>query len=311
MRGDFMNYMTTIEASLKWGITDRRIRILCTEGKIEGAKKIGRNWSIPFDAMKPMDNRIKMKSKFEGLDYRFEKIDEQKKAIDMRRPLTKNQYNTLRNNLIVEWTYNSNAIEGNTLTLSETKVVLEGITIGGKSVVEHLEAINHKNAIMFLETIVDGQEEISEWNIRNLHQIILKDIDNFNAGRYRMENVLISGANHIPPDYFIVPEQMQKLIFEKNREWIQYHPIIRAALLHGEFVKIHPFIDGNGRTARLLLNLELMANGYPPIVIKKENRLSYYEALDFAHTTLNYSKFVHLIADLVLEAEQLWLRILN
>jgi Fic family protein len=306
-----MGYITTKEASLKWEISDRRIRVLCTEGKIEGAIKIGRNWSVPSDAMKPIDNRTKMKSRFQGIDYPFDAIDEQKKAIDLRRPLTKNQYNSLRNNLIVEWTYNSNAIEGNTLTLSETKVVLEGITIGGKSVVEHLEAINHRDAILFLESIVDRQEEITEWNIRNLHQIILKDIDNSNAGIYRMENVLISGAKHLPPDYLMVPVQMQKLVYEDNREWIHYHPVVRAALLHGEFVKIHPFVDGNGRTARLLLNLVLMSNGYPPIVIKKESRLAYYEALDTAHTTFNYSKFVHLIATLVFEAEQLWLQIIK
>jgi Fic family protein len=306
-----MSYMTTNEASLKWGISDRRIRILCNEGKIEGAIKFGRNWSVPSDAMKPIDNRTKMKSRFQGIEYQFDTIDEQKRTIDTRRPLTKNQYNTLRNNLIIEWTYNSNAIEGNTLTLSETKVVLEGITIGGKSVVEHLEAINHRDAILFLESIVDGHEDISEWNIRNLHQIILKDIDNFNAGKYRMENVLIGGAKHIPPDYLMVPVLMQKLVYEDNREWIQYHPVVRAALLHGEFVKIHPFIDGNGRTARLLLNFVLMLNGYPPIVIKRESRLAYYEALDTAHTTLNYSKFVHLIATLVFEAEQLWLKILK
>ncbi len=306
-----MSYMTTKEASIKWGISDRRIRILCNEGKIEGAMKIGRNWSVPSDAMKPIDNRTKMKSRFQGIDYQFDTIDDQKRTIDTRRPLTKNQYNTLRKNLIIEWTYNSNAIEGNTLTLSETKVVLEGITIGGKSVVEHLEAINHRDAILFLEGIVDGHEDISEWNIKNLHQIILKDIDNLNAGKYRMENVLISGAKHIPPDYLMVPVQMQKLVYEDNREWIQYHPVVRAALLHGEFVKIHPFIDGNGRTARLLLNLVLMSNGYPPIVIKRESRLAYYEALDTAHTTLNYSKFIYLIATLVFEAEQLWLKILK
>jgi len=306
-----MSYITTKEASLKWGISDRRIRILCNEGKIEGAIKFGRNWSVPFDAMKPIDNRTKMKSRFQGIDYQFDTIDEQKKAIDRRRPLTKNQYHTLRNNMIIEWTYNSNAIEGNTLTLSETKVVLEGITIGGKSVVEHLEAINHRDAILFLESIADRQEDISEWNIRNLHQIILKDIDNLNAGKYRMENVLIGGAKHIPPDYLMVPVLMQKLVYEDNREWIHYHPVVRAALLHGEFVKIHPFIDGNGRTARLLLNLVLMSNGYPPIVIKKESRLAYYDALDTAHTTLDYSKFIQLIATLVFEAEQLWLKIIQ
>lgn len=306
-----MSYITTKEASLKWGISDRRIRILCKEGKIEGAMKIGRNWSVPFDAMKPIDNRTKMKSRFQGIEYQFDIIDEQKKAIDQRRPLTKNQYNTLRNNMIIEWTYHSNAIEGNTLTLSETKVVLEGITIGGKSVVEHLEAINHREAILFLESIVDRKEDISEWNIRNLHQIILKDIDHSNAGKYRLENVLIGGAKHIPPDYLMVPVQMQKLVYEVNREWMLYHPVVRAALLHGEFVKIHPFIDGNGRTARLLLNLVLMSNGYPPIVIKKESRLAYYDALDTAHTTLNYSKFIQLIETLVFEAEQLWIKIIK
>jgi Fic family protein len=306
-----MDYITTKEASLKWEISDRRIRALCAEGKIEGAIKIGRNWSVPSDAMKPIDNRTKMKSRFQGIDYPFDAIDQQKKAIDLLRPLTKNQHNTLRNNLIVEWTYNSNAIEGNTLTLSETKVVLEGITIGGKSVVEHLEAINHRDAILFLESVVGRQEKISEWNIKNLHQIILKEIDHLNAGKYRMENVLISGAKHIPPDYLMVPVQMQSLVYEDNKEWIHYHPVVRAALLHGEFVKIHPFIDGNGRTARLLLNLVLMSNGYPPIVIKKESRLAYYEALDTAHTTLNYFKFVQLIATLVFEAEQLWLKIIK
>lgn len=306
-----MSYITTKEASLKWGISDRRIRILCTEGKIEGAMKIGRNWTVPFDAMKPIDNRTKVKSRFQGLGYQFDAIDEHKKAIDQRLPLTKNQYNTLRNNMIIEWTYHSNAIEGNTLTLSETKVVLEGITIGGKSVVEHLEAINHREAILFLESIFDRKEDISEWNIRNLHQIILKDIDNSNAGKYRLENVLIGGAKHIPSDYLMVPVQMQKLVYEDNREWMLYHPVVRAALLHGEFVKIHPFIDGNGRTARLLLNLVLMSNGYPPIVIKKESRLAYYEALDTAHTTLNYSKCIQLIATLVFEAEQLWLKIIK
>jgi len=306
-----MTYMTTKDASYKWGISDRRIRLLCAESKIEGAIKMGRNWSVPADAMKPIDNRFKIKSKFLGLDQDFVMIDEYKKMIDNCRPLTKNQQNTLRNNLIVDWTYNSNAIEGNTLTLSETKVVLEGVTIGGKNVIEHLEALNHRDAILFLESIVNKQEVLSEWNIRNLHQIILKDIDNLNAGKYRMENVLISGAKHLPPDYLVVPASMQKLVHENNLEWNRYHPVVQAALLHGEFVKIHPFIDGNGRTARLLLNLVLMSNGYPPIVIKKESRLVYYEALDTAHTTQDYTKFIRLISSLVIEAEQLWLRILR
>lgn len=306
-----MKYMTTNEASIKWGLSDRRIRVLCTDGKIEGALKIGRNWSIPVDAKKPVDGRIKISTEYIGLDFDFKEHTILKKNIDTYRPFKKSQSKTLRDNLIVEWTYNSNAIEGNTLTLSETKVVLEGITIGGKSVIEHLEAINHRDAIVFLETLLDMNEVITEWNIKNIHQLILKDIDNSNAGKYRNENVLISGAKHIPPNHVLVSDHMQKLVYEMQTSWSKFHPIVKATLLHGEFVKVHPFIDGNGRTARLLLNFELMKNGYPPIVIKKENRLEYYDSLDTAHTTYDYTEFIKLISDLVLESERLWLHVLS
>lgn len=306
-----MKYMTTMEASIKWNITDRRIRVLCDEGRIEGAIKIGRNWSIPTDAIKPIDARTKTNNIYEGINQSFDLADQLKKEIDHYRPLSPRMSESLQQNLIVEWTYNSNAIEGNTLTLFETKVVLEGITIGGKSVKEHLEAINHKEAILYLEMLVNGNEPVSEWSIKNIHQIIQKDIDDSNAGKYRMENVLISGANHIPPKYYLVPELMQKLVMEYNDEWKEFHPIVKATLLHGEFVKIHPFIDGNGRTARLLLNFVLLQFGYPPIVIKKENRLEYYDALDHAHVTKDYSKFLSLVTQLVVTSEKLWLDLLK
>ena len=306
-----MNYMTTKEASRKWNITDRRIRVLCDEGRIEGAIKIGRNWSIPIDAVKPIDGRTKTNNIYKGINQSFFLIDQLKKEIDKNRPFSSRMSENLQQNLIVEWTYNSNAIEGNTLTLSETKVVLEGITIGGKSVKEHLEAINHKEAILYLKMLVNGNEPISEWSIKNIHQIILKYIDNLNAGKYRTENVLISGAKHIPPKYYLVPELMQKLVMEYHHEWKEYHPVVIATLLHGEFVKIHPFIDGNGRTARLLLNFVLLLYGYPPIVIKKENRLEYYNALDRAHIAKDYSEFIDLVIQLVVASEKLWLDLLK
>ncbi|MDA3932332.1 MAG: Fic family protein [Tenericutes bacterium] len=234
-----------------------------------------------------------------------------KKKIDEYRPLSANATRSLREKLIVEWTYNSNAIEGNTLTMSETKVVLEGITIGGKSVTEHLEAINHKEAIEYLELLITERKYLTEWTLKNIHQLILKEIDDDNAGKYRSENVTISGATHIPPNHIIVSELMQKLFAEYEKEWNDYHPVIKACLLHGEFVKIHPFIDGNGRTARLILNFELMKYGYTPIVIKKDRRAEYYEALDLAHTTSDYSKFIQLISEFLIESELLWLRIIN
>lgn len=141
--------------------------------------------------------------------------------------------------------------------------------------------------------------------------MILKEIDNKNSGRYRNENVLISGAKHIPPKHFELDYLMQKLIAEYGHEWKELHPVVRATLLHGEFVKIHPFIDGNGRTARLLLNFELMKCGFTPVIIRNNQRALYYDVLDFAHTTLNYGPFIKLIADLVIESEELWLSVLE
>lgn len=307
-----MKYMSISEASIKWKISDRRIRLLCNEGRIEGAVKFGRNWSMPIDAVKPSDARINTKKQYKGLSFNSSKIDSMKERIDQHRPFTKRLADSLHDKLIVEWTYNSNAIEGNTLTLSETKVVLEGITIGGKSVVEHLETINHREAILFLEDIITNHEPLTEWNIKNIHALILREIDNQNAGKYRIENVVIGGAKHIPPKHYEINDLMQRLIFEyKDDEWQIYHPVVRATLLHGEFVKIHPFIDGNGRTSRLLLNFELMKSGYTPIIIKKENRARYYEVLDYAHTTMDYTLFIEFIAESVVESEKLWLSLLD
>lgn len=241
----------------------------------------------------------------------FETIDKKKKLLDKHRPLPKHTLKSLREHMLVEWTYNSNAIEGNTLTISETKVVLEGITIGGKSMREHLEVINHKDAILYLEELVQQNEPLSEWQIKNLHRLVLKYIDDKNAGTYRGENVVISGAKYRPPEHFFVKEHMERLVTEYNLQWQKLHPIDRASRLHGEFVKVHPFIDGNGRTARLLMNFELMKCGYPPAIIKTEMRPKYYDALDLAHTTGNYSKFIALVAGCVEISLNLWLSVLN
>jgi Fic family protein len=306
-----MKYLTTKEIARKWNVNDRRVRVLCEEGRVDGAFKVGKTWMIAEDASKPYDARKTVKKEYKGLNLNFSKTDTLKKEIDKNRPLSKNTIKSLREKLIVEWTYNSNAIEGNTLTMSETKVVLEGITIGGKSVTEHLETINHKEAIEYLETLIKEKKDLTECKLKNIHQLILKEIDDDNAGKYRTENVTISGAKHIPPNHMIVSELMQKLFAEYKKEWNDYHPVIKACLLHGEFVKIHPFIDGNGRTARLILNFELMKYGYTPIVITKDRRAEYYEALDIAHTTLDYSKFIRLISDFLIDSESLWLRIIN
>lgn len=190
---------------------------------------------------------------------------------------------------------NSNAIEGNTLTLLETKVVLEGITVGGKSLREHLEVVNHKEAILYLEDIIRNKEPFSEWQIKNIYHLVLKGINDKYAGNYRDQQVMISGAQHLPPEPFLLKEKMNEFIEWYSTKAQELHPVERAAMVHIIFVGIHPFVDGNGRTSRLLLNLELMNNGYPPIVIKNANRLEYYSALDKAHTTGENFDFVSLV----------------
>lgn len=226
----------------------------------------------------------------------FKQIDLKKQRLDAKRPLPKYTVQSLREKLFLEWTYNSNAIEGNTLTINETKVVLEGITVGGKTMREHLEVINHWDAISYVEDIVKRDEPFSQWQIKNLHRLVLKGIDDSYAGVYRDQQVFISGATHTPPPPFKIQEQMDDLLNWYDSEAQSLHPIVRGAMLHAIFVGIHPFIDGNGRTSRLLLNLELMKSGYPPIIIRVENRLAYYNALDQAHTTADYADFVELVA---------------
>ena len=222
-------------------------------------------------------------------------IQKKKEQLDAVRPLPKHTLRTLQETLFLEWTYNSNAIEGNTLTLNETKVVLEGITVGGKTLREHLEVINHQEAIFFVEDIVKSEEPLSEWQIKNIHRLVLKGIDDTNAGEYREEQVFISGAKHVPPAALLIQEKMEDMMNWYWNEGNHLNTIERGAMLHAIFVGIHPFIDGNGRTARLLLNLELMKDGYPPVIIKAESRLAYYEALDKAHTTNDYCDFISLV----------------
>ena len=225
----------------------------------------------------------------------FEKLDNLKVKLDSHRPLNPDVVKNLHEDLVVRWTYNSNAIEGNTLTLQETKVALEGITIGGKLLREHFEAINHKEAILFIEELAKKDELLSEHTIKQIHSLILKNIDDENKGTYRKTNVIISGAGHKPPQTIEAASRMENFIkeYEKNKNTL--HPIELASWVHIEFVDIHPFIDGNGRTSRLLMNLELIKAGYPPVVINVEDRLEYYKALDIAHTKGNNTLFLELM----------------
>jgi len=214
--------------------------------------------------------------------------------------------------LLLQWTYNSNAIEGNTLTLRETKVVLEdGITIGGKTLKEHLEVVNHKEAIFCIEDIVNEEEVLSEKQIKNIHYLVLKGIDDEKAGVYRDRKVIISGASHTPSPPYQLKSKMEGLISWYRNAGSKLHTLERAAKLHTDFVNIHPFVDGNGRTARLLLNFELMKDGYPPAIIRTEDRGDYYEVLDKAATTGDYDDFTRMVRDAVERSLDLYLDLIS
>ena len=175
---------------------------------------------------------------------------------------------------------------------------------------EHFEAINHKEAILFIEELVNKNDLLNEWNIKLIHQLILKNIDDRNAGKYRNVNVTIAGADHTPPDHLHLhlhlhlDEEMKSFIDWYNKKGLKVHPVERAARVHSDFVKIHPFVDGNGRTSRLLMNFELMKDGFPATVLPVGKRLEYYEALDTVHTKNNFEPFLELMSDIVEESFQ-------
>lgn len=231
--------------------------------------------------------------------------------LHLLRPLPSQLVVRLKADFLIKSTYESNAIEGNTLTIYETKAILEdGITIAGKSMREHLEAINHKQAIILSEKIVKKDEGFSERIIKELHAIILHGIDQSNAGVYRSQNVIISGEKHTPPSYTEVSFLMKELIVWYSEEK-DLHPLEKAVMLHSKFVNIHPFIDGNGRTSRLLMNLVLLKAGYLPVIIESERRFKYYEVLDIAATEGNYTPFIQLVADYELQELQRYLELID
>lgn len=225
----------------------------------------------------------------------WQKLENKKSKLDRLRPLSKELLKNLEDWFRVELTYTSNAIEGNTLTRQETALVLtKGITVGGKTLQEHLEATNHAKAYDFILSLIAKKPySISEKEILEIHSLVLHGIDDKNAGYYRNVNVRISGSRVILPNPLKISDHMQDFI-----KWLKKnncHPVELAALAHYKLVTIHPFIDGNGRTARLLMNLILLMCGYPPSVIRKRDRLAYITSLEEAQLGGSLEKYLHLI----------------
>lgn len=224
-------------------------------------------------------------------DRLFDKVDVLKKS----RPLPTIALQKIKESLSIEWTYNSNSIEGNTLTLRETQMVLqEGITVKGKSLKEHFEAKNHEKAINYLFSIVKEDYQLRSIDILTLHSLVLNMIEEDFAGRIRNGGVRISGANFIPPNANKVSDLLDELVHFVNTNPLHLNDIELATIFHHKFVWIHPFFDGNGRTVRLVMNLLLMRKGFPPAIILYNDRKKYYEALNQANNG-NYQKLLLLM----------------
>lgn len=255
---------------------------------------------------------IKRYSILYGMDDKLKQLTDKKNKLDSFQPLPPELTTNLDEWFKIELTYTSNAIEGNTLSRAETALVVEkGITVEGKTLEEHLEAINHVLAIDFIKSLaLKKRQDIKESDILEIHKLILTKIDDTNAGRYRSVPVRIAGSTAIMPNAVKVPELMKEFI-----EWLKKdssdHPITISAQAHYKLVSIHPFTDGNGRTARLLMNLLLLQEGYPPAIIQKEERNKYINVIEKAQLGESLNDFLDLIyeaidrsLDIYLEASQ-------
>lgn len=305
-----MNYIKVSQAAEKWGLSPRRVRLLCAQNRIDGVVQKGKLYMIPENAPKPIDARTLKGIKLpEELSSLLLKIDALKAELDSKRPLTSGEAERLREQFMVDFTYNSNAIEGNTLTLKETAMVLEGMTIDQKPLKDHLEAVGHRDAFLYVEDIAEDTK-ISESVIKNIHSLVLMNRPD-DKGRYRKIPVTIMGAYTKPVQPYMIEPKMTELIAENEKRRKKMHTIERIARFHLEFEGIHPFIDGNGRCGRLLLNLDLIQNGYPAINVKFTDRKKYYAAFDEFYKNNHAEPMIKLVSEYVIERMEQYLEILK
>ena len=298
-----MEYIKVSKAAEKWGISTRRVRLLCAEGKIPGVIRKGNLYMIPENAQKPLDGR---RSRAGVLA----EIEQKRDRLNAMRPLTPGEVKRLQEEFMVEFTYNSNAIEGNTLTLKETAMVLDGMTIDQKPLKDHLEAVGHRDAFLYIQDIAKQELPLSEFVIKNIHSLVLMNQPE-DKGIYRKIPVRIMGAYTEPVQPYLIEPKMTELLAANEERKITMSVIERIARFHLEFEGIHPFIDGNGRTGRLIMNLDLIRNGYPAINVKFADRKKYYDAFDAYFRDGNAEEMTELIAGYVNQRLDEYLEILT
>jgi len=298
-----MDYIKVSKAAEKWGISARRVRLLCAEGKVPGVIRKGNLYMIPANAPKPLDGRRTRAGLLTEINLKRERLNE-------LRPLTPGEVKRLQDEFMIEFTYNSTAIEGNTLTLKETAMVLEGVTIDQKPLKDHLEAVGHRDAFLYIEDIAKQQIPLSEFVIKNIHSLVLLDKPE-DRGVFRRIPVRIMGAYTEPVQPYLIEPKLNELLAVNEERKAHMNSIERIARFHLEFEGIHPFIDGNGRTGRLIMNLDLIREGFPPINVKFTDRKKYYDAFDAYYRDNDASAMTDLIAGYVNERLDTYLQILS
>lgn len=295
-----MNYIKVSEAAAKWGISARRVRLLCEQGRIAGVERKGNLYMIPEDAEQPIDARAYAKTSLKkSYTPILEQINSLKKSLDSCRPLTPAEVDAIKEVFLVEHTYNSNAIEGNTLTLQETALVLQGVTIDKKPLKDHLEAVGYKEAFQYVEELAKQDKDLSEFDIKSIHNLVLADRPE-DRGTFRRINVRIAGALTNPVQPYLIEPKIEELL-NNYKEWSKTMHIVECvANFHLQFESIHPFIDGNGRTGRLIMNLQLIKEGLPAINIKFTDRRKYYDAFDEYSRTGSSEAMTKLVGEAVI-----------
>lgn len=295
-----MKYIKVSETAAKWGISARRVRLLCEQGRIAGVERKGNLYMIPEDAERPIDARTYAKTCLKkSYTPILEQINSFKKTLDSCRPLTPAEVEAIKEVFLVEHTYNSNAIEGNTLTLQETALVLQGVTIDKKPLKDHLEAVGYKEAFQYIEELAKQDKDLSEYDIKSIHNLVLADRPE-DRGTFRRVNVRIAGALTNPVQPYLIEPKIEELL-NNYKVWSEtMHIVERVAIFHLQFESIHPFIDGNGRTGRLIMNLQLIKEGLPAINIKFADRRKYYDAFDEYSRTGSTEAMINLVGEAVI-----------
>lgn len=295
-----MKYIKVSETAAKWGISARRVRLLCEQGRIAGVERKGNLYMIPEDAERPIDARTYAKTSLKkSYTPILEQINSFKKTLDSCRPLTPAEVEAIKEVFLVEHTYNSNAIEGNTLTLQETALVLQGVTIDKKPLKDHLEAVGYKEAFQYIEELAKQDKDLSEYDIKSIHNLVLADRPE-DRGIFRRVNVRIAGALTNPVQPYLIEPKIEELL-NNYKVWSEtMHIVERVAIFHLQFESIHPFIDGNGRTGRLIMNLQLIKEGLPAINIKFADRRKYYDAFDEYSRTGSTEAMINLVGEAVI-----------